>query len=256
MHKYVLLLVVLSAFLVIGCDETSSGGDGGGSADSTQPAKAGFNAGKPVGLYFMTRYWIATRSLEKSVWYFAPDGTAYEKLETGFSPQDLAAHKGRKGTMSRESENLVIGWPDGKRSISKMEIDKDGEGFAWDMGLFTPVSAFKDSKACVGKYEGGESISFGGNSAMTSRSLELKVDGTFAWEGVSSFKTVTDQSQMNTGSASGVNKGKWELKGYSLTLTDDRGDVRRGICFPYDDEKTPIYPDRMFYWGTMMKKLQ
>src|SRR5689334_20009290 len=101
-------LVLVLGFLA-GCNENSSdSADAQSSASSNQPAPAMVVGGRPVGLYFMTKYWIATRSLEKTVWYFAPDGTAYERIETGFSEKDLAEHKGGKGKLSVEGENLVL----------------------------------------------------------------------------------------------------------------------------------------------------
>ena len=38
------------------------------------------------------------------------------------------------------------------------------------------------------------------------------------------------------------------------TLTGGDGKVVRGITFPYDDEKTKVQPDRLFFAGTMYKK--
>jgi hypothetical protein len=59
-----------------------------------QPPAPRISGGGPVGLYFMTRFWSYTGTLEKAAWYFAPDGRVYQNLETGFSAGDLAAHQG------------------------------------------------------------------------------------------------------------------------------------------------------------------
>lgn len=218
-----------------------------------QPAKAGFRGGRPVGLYFMTRYWVATGSLEKSVWYFAPDGEAYENLRTGFSEADLAAHRGRRGKVSMDGDAMVITWPDGKDTKSRLEVDTDGEGFAWDTGLFTPVQEFDDASELAGKWEGGESLARGGDFIAASNSLDIRADGTFGRESIATVKGTTERSEIGAGSQS-AGQGTWKLDGFKLTLTEDRGKQTTAICFPFDDEKTPVKPDRFFFNGTMYKK--
>ena len=55
--------------------------------------KAGMTAKGPVGLWFMTRYMPSLHTLEKSAWYFSPDGVAYEHVVHGLSVEDLAAFR-------------------------------------------------------------------------------------------------------------------------------------------------------------------
>jgi hypothetical protein len=86
-----------------------------------------------------------------------------------------------------------------------------------------------------------------------SRSITLRGDGTYERGGVSSFKSTGEGSEVSVGGSS-ENSGKWELSGYSLTLTERDGKVVRGIAFPFDDEATPVKPDRFFFAGTMYKK--
>jgi hypothetical protein len=219
-----------------------------------QPPPAKFVNGAPVGLYYMQRMWIATHSLEKAIWYFSPDGKAYENLSDGFSAADLAAHKGRKGTYKVSGDTMTITWADGTSSSSKIERDTGSStGFAWDMGLFTAASPFTDTKRLAGKYEGGISVGSGGNLAMVSNDLELRADGTYSMGSASSINSTTDRSTMTVG-GSGENTGTWSASGYSLTLTDSKGTATRRIAFPWDDEKTAVYPDYLFWGGMMFKK--
>jgi hypothetical protein len=221
-----------------------SGGDGRGH----------MSGGKPVGLYFMTRFLIYNGSLEKVVWYFAPDGRVFRDVRDGFAPEDLAAHTGAHGTYDVNGDALTIHWSDGKETSNKIEPDeKNPDFFAWDTGLFAPVNAFTDSSEVVGSWEGGESLSGGGNFAAVSKTLTLRADGTYSREGVSSFKSVSDQSEVSVGGTS-ANSGRWELSGYTLTLTQNDGKVIHGIAFPFDDESTAVKPDRFFFGGTMYKK--
>jgi hypothetical protein len=222
-------------------------------ASFEKPADAGYKDGIPVGLFFMTRYWSGLGSLEKAAWYFAPDHTVYEQLETGFSKADLAAYRGNKGTAVLTGDSIEVTWGNGKKTQSQLERDKDSLGFAWDGGLFNPVEPMASASEIVGIYEGGESVSFGGGSSAVAKGLELHADGTFRRSAVSAIKTASQGTQASAGASSG-SSGTWQLSGYSLVLVDETGKTFRGIVFPYDDDKTPVKPDHLFFAGTMYKK--
>jgi hypothetical protein len=219
-----------------------------------KPAAASYQDGIPVGLFFMTRYWFASRSLEKAAWYFAPDHTVYEQLETGFSKADLAAHRGNKGKAQLIGENLEVTWQNGKKTTSKLERDDQGGiAFAWDGGLFGAVKPIASAAEIAGSYEGGESVSFSGSTSSVAKGLTLNPDGTFRRASVAALSSKTDASRVTAGS-SGGSAGTWRAENYSLILTDEAGNVFRGIAFPYDDAQTPIKPDRLFFAGTLYKK--
>lgn len=221
-------------------------------ANTAPPAPAGFKGHVPVGLYFMTRFWSGTGSLEKAVWYFAPDGTVYQNIENGFAPADLASHRGRKGRAAFEGDQLVVAWSTGRKTASKLE--RENPTFAWDGGIFTPVRAFDARTPIAGVYEGGESVSFGGSRAAVARTLELRADGTFRWSGVSFLSSESDATRVSAGASDGDSTGRWQASAYALTLLDQKGTVFQRIAFPYDDEKTPLKPDRVFFAGIMYKK--
>ena len=142
---------------------------------------------------------------------------------------------------------MSVTWKDGQKSEGEVEIVPGG--FNWDTGMFLPVKAFSDPKQILGKYEGGTSLSFSGNTSTVVKTLTLRADGTFTWEGIASFNT----DGTLTGGENATS-GKWALNGYLLILTDANGKVVRSIIFPWDDEKTAISPDHMFFAGTMYKK--
>jgi hypothetical protein len=212
------------------------------------PEDPGYKNGRPVGLYLMTRYWIATGSLEKAVWYFTSDGRVYLNLEDGFSDEKLAAHKGQHGTASVDGDNLIVTWSDGKKTSSPLEREKGG--FNWDMGLFAPVEGFSNDSDLVGRWEGGTSVTFSGNYAATSKTLDFRQDGTFTGEAIASLRSQSDKSTVSGGSQ-GTSAGTWQLDEYTLILTYPDGKVVRGISFPFGDEKT----ERFYFGGTMYKKL-
>lgn len=212
-------------------------------------AKGTFRSGKPSGLWFMTKFWIATNHLEKAVWYFAPDGRVFVNPE-GITDDALAAHKGRSGTFDVEGGNLVIRWSDG--STSSNELERNGEGFAFDTGLYAPIDPFTNPSELAGTWEGGSSMSFGGGSSIVSNTLVISGDGTFSRSGTASIRSESDRSVASAGGSSNA-RGRWDLDGYTMTLTYENGEVVRGVAFPYDDEKTPFHPDRFYFAGVMYR---
>ena len=197
------------------------------------PAAATFVDGRPVGLYLMTRYWTATNSLEKAVWYFAPDGTVYRELMHGFSAAELAAHDGPKGTATVTGETMKVTYTDGRSTDTR--ISRSGATFNWDGGIFKALSAYASAAAIVGTYDGGESIGSSGGNAVSSETLVLNADGTFSWSNVTSFRVgkKEDPSWNGTNSAT---TGRWTLSGYTLALTNADGSTARLLVAPFTVE--------------------
>ena len=201
----------------------------------------------------MTRYWSYTHTLEKAAWYFTADGQVYQNLQSGLTSADLAAHKGPKGTFKLNGKQLEVTWAEGKTIKSQFEPDKSGPGFAWDMGLFTPAPPFSDPKLIVGKFEGGESLSHGGDAVSTSNSFEFHADGTYTSFGIASVKGTTNESVIS-GSSQKSSNGTWKTESYSLTLSDSDGRITRRIAFPYfEDDKSPM-PSRIYFGGLLLKR--
>ncbi len=240
-----------AALVLAGCGRTAtvaaeSGGDAGAAAGVVKD-------GKPQGLFFMTRYWSYTHTLEKAAWYFTADGEAYENLESGVAAEDLKAHKGRHGTVRVTGDTMEITWPDGKSSKSKIEQDK--KTFMWDMGIFSPAEPIASTKSIAGTYEGGESLSHGGNKVATGKKLQLHADGTFQLEGVALVQGDTADSILYAGAESG-SSGMWDASGYQLTFKESGGKTLRQLAFPFpvNDEKA-AHPDHVFIGGMLYKRL-
>lgn len=227
-----------------GLDDAAPPAGGG----KTHAVKSEVTARGPVGLYFMTRY--SGGVLEKAAWYFTPEGRVYQNVEAGLGAADLAAHKGPKGTYQLLGTELEIAWADGTKVKTGFEPDQtDKNVFMWDMGIFTPVTPFDDGQALVGAYEGGESLSHGGNAVMVARSLEFKADGTYAVEGVASISGSTDATKLYAGSQ-GETHGAWKFSDGTVTLTRSDGAVLRWIAFPVDVGE----PAKRLYCGGMLYK--
>lgn len=212
-----------------------------------KPAPAAFRDGVPVGLYYMTRYRSDTRAVEKTAWYFAPDGTTYRNLAAGFSQSDLATHVGAKGQASSTGSTLKITWSDGSRN--EAPVEREGAGFTWDEGIFTSVSAFEGDDDLAGSYETSDPI--GGRSGP-SRRLQLNADGTYVFSGATVSRTTTDPAELQL--SEGESTGRWKLSGYSLSLTGESSARFRGLVFPVDDPATVVRPDWLFFGGIMFKR--
>lgn len=213
--------------------------------------KPSFVGSRPVGLYLMTKYWIATRHLEKAVWYFTGDGRVYFN-PTGITAEELAGHEGRQGTAAAAGDTLTVNWRDG--SVSSAPLERNGDGFNWDTGMFAPMSSFSDEAHLVGRWEGGTSVSFSGSYAATSQTFEIRADGTFTRDAAATLASEAADPSITAGS-SGTTAGRWVLDGYTLTMTYANGEIVRGVAFPFDDAETDVYPDRFYFAGTLFKKL-
>lgn len=222
---------------------------------ATPPAAAKLGDNGPVGMYFMTRYWIATRSLERATWYFSPEGMAYENPTGDFSAASLAATATSQGKISLQGKDLVFtstkGPDAGQETRSEYDPQDEG-GFYWNTGSFIPVTALTGTRGIIGKWQGGFSVI----GASVARTLELNADGTFSLSGAASLESRTDGSEVRAGSSGQILRGKWSVSGFFMTLTGSDGTTRRSVAFPWDDAKTPANPDKFFFDSIMWSPLE
>lgn len=217
-----------------------------------QPLVGKLTGNRPVGLFLMTRYWIATGSLEKGTYYFTPDGRVYAN-PTGFSAAELAALKpNSRGTFQVSGSTLTVNWASGQKSSSPME-DAKNDAFNWDMGIFVGAQPFRNSQQLLGTFEGGNSASTGAGYIAVAGTYTFRADGTYARSGVASSTSVSDGSVMKTG-GQGQATGRWQLNGFVLTLTDNQGGRTSGVSFPFVTEGTAAKPDRIYFNGTLYKR--
>ncbi|MCA8830914.1 hypothetical protein [Hymenobacter pini] len=217
-------------FWVSACSDTSAEGSAAGVSLAGKIV-----GGKPQGLFFMTRYWIATRSLEKSCYYFTADGHAYQN-PTGLGPAELAAlPAGQRGTFTVKSADMTITWADKSKSSSTLE-DVHADAFNWDMGIFVGVKPFSSPQQLVGTFEGGNSVSFSGGTTAASNTYTFQPDGTYTQSGVLSSQVSSNQSTASTGGTSN-GAGRWQLTGWQLRLTNPQGGTSQGVAFPFEMDK-------------------
>ena len=218
--------------------------------EQDQPAAAGIVDGVPVGLFLMTQYLPTSLTLERSVWYFAPDRQVLRDLEHGFSQADLSKHAGARGKLGSSGEQLSITWSDGTTMTGDME--REGDGFTWDMRIFEPVTSFAEADDVPGVYEGSEPADLSMKEMPVPQRLHLGADGTFRWEGVK----IADEAgkPRQTAAPNALTTGRWALSGFSLILTTSEGIEWRRIAFPQDDQATIIRPDHMYFGGLLYKR--
>ncbi|MBF9140504.1 hypothetical protein [Hymenobacter properus] len=219
-----------------------------------QPVAGAVNGGRPVGLFFMTRYWIATRSLEKSTYYFAPNGQVYVDPK-GFSAAELAAlPASSRGSYSVVGNKLSVRWASGQTSSS--EVEPQATTFSWDMGIFLAGKPFQSPSQLAGSFEGGNSISTSSGSASAVSSLTFRPDGTYSGGGASSFggRNEAGAKTYSAGSTSS-NSGRWSLSGWLLTLTDAQGRTTRGVAFPVERNDKTGQVTRFYFDNVAYKRL-
>lgn len=204
----------------------------------------------PVGLFFMTRFWAMTGSLEQKLWYFAPDGRVYETPGATFTAAALARESRRHGERMLEGRTLKVTWSDGKVSSSNYKVDSAGEGFSWDAGIFSAVRPPDWSKV-AGYFEGGASFSGRGGGATSVSGLTLRADGTFSWSTSASLRAETGSSVATAGAAAGARTGRWRGEGYQLTLTFAEGETRTQVAFPVTSRDRPGQVEMLFFNGSM-----
>ncbi|QKG55707.1 hypothetical protein GKZ68_03050 [Hymenobacter sp. BRD128] len=223
----------------------------GPAGDATQPLAGSVAGGRPVGLFFMSRYLMALHSLEKATYYFTPGGQVFVN-PTGFSASSLASlPAGQRGSYTQAGSKLTVRWASGQTEDSAVE--PQASTFGWSMGLFLAVRPFASAQQLVGSFEGGNSVSLGGGSTAVVSGLAFRPDGTYTRTGTSSISTGTDADGTAHAGASGTCTGRWSLNGWLLTLTSAQGQTIRGVAYPIEtDDKTGQLT--RFYYGSMAYK--
>ncbi|MBD2722653.1 hypothetical protein [Hymenobacter armeniacus] len=223
-------------------------------AAATQPLAGSVKGGRPVGLFFMTRYWIATHSLEKSTYYFAPNGQVYVD-PAGFSAAQLAAvPAASRGSYTVAGRKLSVRWANGQTESA--DVEPQSETFAWNMGIFLAGRPFASASQLVGAFEGGNSISTSSGSAAAVSSLTFRANGTYSGGSASSFggRNEAGASTYSAGS-SGGSAGRWSLSGWTLTLTDAAGRTSSGVAYPIEKNEKTGQVTRFYFNNVAYKRL-
>jgi len=219
-------------------------------ANPTAPENTVLTAKGPVGLYFMTRFWFATSSLEQKVWYFTAAGQVYESPPGDFARESLVRRAKRHGAWSVEANKLTVKWSDGKVTAAAFEPDKAGDAFMWDMGIFTPIGR-PDWSRVAGRFEGGGSVASSSGGAIGTSSLTLRQDGTFTWETGAAVRSNSERTVATAGAYGRPREGRWQGDGYEIALTFHDGTTRRYVAFPTPDPKRPGKTGMLFFDGSM-----
>ena len=215
-----------------------------------QPIPSRITPAGPEGLFFMTRFWMATGSLEQKLWYFTADGRVFDSPGGVFTPEQLERDSRRHGRLSLANKKLTAKWSDGKVTESNFELDSAGKGFAWDGGLFSEV-AKPDWSKVSGFFEGGVSYSHSSGRGAAVSGLTLRPDGTFTLSRNSSFRSENSTSVATAGSVAAPLEGKWKGEGYELTLTFADGRIERHVSFPTPDARDASKIGMLFFNGSM-----
>jgi len=223
------------------------------------PVEAKLTDNGPVGAYFQTKVIHGSSTLEKSVWYFKPDGTVHFYVTLGYSDAELASDdKSSRGTVRRDGDQIEITWKDGSIRRARYEPKADGT-FWWDMGLFTRVKPL-DRAAALGTWEfhgtRGVSTEDKGNANTSSQTkrFTFSPDGTFVHTGV--LIVTVDENPDVTSTGKKETRGQWTARRYSLVLSGADDSEAHGIAFTIDDAGTPEPSDWLYYRGMMHRRVK
>jgi hypothetical protein len=216
-----------------------------------QPLAGRVAGGRPLGLFFMTRYQMAFRSLEKASYYFTPSGQVYVD-PTGFSAAELAAvPASSRGTYSHAGSTLTVRWANGQTESSTVE--PQATTFGWNMGIFLAVRPFASAQQLQGSFEGGNSVSTSGGGASNSSSFTFRPDGTFSRSSAGSVSSTGSGTTARAGGSS-AGAGRWQLSGWLLTLADANGQTRRGVAYPIETDSKTGQVTRFYFDGIAYKR--
>lgn len=206
--------------------------------------------GDPDGLYIMTRMGFGSLNIEA---YRFDDGNVVQNPVVPGDSLDVEAerkvHPNDVGTYDIDGDEMTMKFG---TSESKSKLERDGECFTWDMGIFCPVKPFDDD-TIEGTFSGGVSAhGLGGSYAMNSRTITFKDDGTYTMDSAASFESSTDASTVSGGSTGGE-KGEYEIDGQVITFAPEGGEKRTLTAFPFDDGTEGPQPRRIYLGGTMLR---
>jgi len=201
-------------------------------ATGPSPVAGRMAGGRPLGLFFMTRYIPVWHSLEKATWYFAPNGQVFHNPQGLDAAGYAALPPGDRGVY-QAGATPTVQWADGRTQPFKVE-PTGGNTFNYDTGIFVGMGPFGSTREIVGRFEGGNSV----KGAAAASGLELRADGSYSGSASGTVSANTSQGTF-TGGSSGESAGRWSLSGWVLTLTDNTGRTTRSMAYPIEkDEKT------------------
>lgn len=204
--------------------------------------------GRPLGLFFMTHYIPAWRSLEKATWYFAPNGQVFHNPQGLDAAGYAALPPGDRGVY-QAGATPTVKWADGRTQPFKIE-PTGSTSFNYDMSIFVGMGPFGSTREIVGRFEGGNSVT----GAASASGLELQADGSYAGSSSGTVSATTNQGTF-TGGSSGESAGRWGLSGWVLTLTDNTGRTTRSMAYPIEKDEKTGQVVRFYFNNVVYKRL-
>lgn len=205
------------------------------------------------GMYLMTRFWPSS-GLEMAAYAFNNGDVVMNPVgsdKTVNVAAERALHPNQVGKFKIEGNQLVVVM-NGSTKRSKFEPQSKG-CFGWDAGIFCPVKPFSAGTTLDGTFSGGASV--GGGAAMSGTTITFFKNGTYQRESVGSVASRGSRTAV-TGGSVGNERGKYRIDGAALHLLPDRGKEAVFSTFPYDDGSKGPTPRRVYFGGTMLKRIR
>ncbi|NJM50262.1 MAG: hypothetical protein HC843_04715 [Sphingomonadales bacterium] len=192
---------------------------------------------------YMTGYTIDNFLLLK-------DGSFCDCVEAPFAfinpARDRPKNPGEWGKWSRQGNKIALRWDGGETDM----IEVDGKNLMVGGTAATRINGY------FRHVSGGGNQAFGGASGyLNQSSYTFFADGTFATDSSSSFMmgggTMADGPDVVGGSSSGGTRGRYEIDGYTMTLTYPDGRVSHVAFAQYAHEMSGSKRDWIMINGTL-----
>ena len=187
------------------------------------PAVAGSASASPVDklvLRAVTRYGLAGVYVENATYLLLQDGSIFRKPYDNPYTMDVPASKRNAakdwGTWIRRGEELIVTWPGDEPDVWKTWFTvRPADGILQLSGRFQSADGF------------------GGDRVANFNTVAFTADGRFSWANLKGGNTAWLPAYSDTKKA-----GRYELKGYSIRLNFNDGEVREYAFgfYPKDEE--------------------
>jgi hypothetical protein len=219
-------------------------------------------AGPRDGLYLMTRY---LSGLELDGYYFKAGQVLRSPIGNIATLDIAAAGRARPafyGQIDMTGNKMRVRWGDNRTSESVLEVTAGDPCFAWDGGIFCPVTGFKAGERLNGSFEGGLRSSSSVGTASNLRTVTFTSAGTYQMDATGEVHSTADPSSREqeddiAGFSAGQESGTYTLSGTDLALQPGGRAPYHVLTFPYNvDDNAKSKPDHVYFGGTMLQRLR
>ena len=212
---------------------------------SAAPSVLTVTTALPRGLFLATPAGLPPGVLapERSLWFFADDGTVALDPIRGLAADGRIPDAARRATATLQGDVLTLAWADGARLDAKLTAS--AAGFTWQGWQFAPVAAVPTPAQLAGRYTRGAAFSLRANLPDTPAEFTLTADGRAEW-------TSADRRAVS---------GRWHLAAHTLELAPasaatppPENAAARFLCFLFRNPAASDAPPLLYMGGFIFER--